>query len=344
MRKTRHLSTIPTSTCALVSTAELYTPPTIGTKKQSTNLKEILNPNPIPSTSQSSQNANHTPLPIIIKTYLRSDIDRLSLYNLIHAERTALVNLSTKNTTSGHTPRLLSASVNNTAVVFTMTRAMGIPTGSLPRPLSPARVARIVEQLIHALRDIHTADIVHADINLRNVIIDQSNNDHACLVDFGSCFIRGGPRRDPAKTTCVHVLAPELVDGEQPTPAADVWAIGILVWALVFGGPGPFQCSGVHSDIGVLGKLERYAKGEFKLDELFDRLLTERSELKENEEISMQHVRAFVMMCLQSNPGRRLFREKEVETVDKLLWENMIDYQRMLDHPFIRNGLQQSDE
>lgn len=299
MTRLRHSGTLPTSSCALVS------------------LAEMLGPENTPS------------IPVLLKTYLRADVARHDLSAVVQAERTALVRLSTQ--TAGNLARLITAAVTPTALTLTMHRAPGKPAFHLPRPLPPVRTAGIVKQLCDALQRVHAADIVHADVTLRNVIVDENNSDAVCLVDFGSCFVRGGIRRDPARTTSAHVLAPELLSGRQPDPSADVWALGVFTWTLLFGGPGPF--GGAGSDAGVLQQLQRLADGGFDIGVAFDDAVAAQ---EPGCGEAFTAARDFVVTCLSRDVTKRFCRISRMKDLAKTKWSEVVDYRRIKLHPFLR--------
>lgn len=303
MLNLRHLGTLPTSSCALVSLAE--------------------------SPSSSAARA----IPVLLKTYLRSDVARYDLLAVVQAERTALVRLAGDE--SGLVARLISASVTPSSFTLTMVRAPGRPAFDLRRPMPLARAAGISTQLCDALQKVHGADVVHADLTLRNVIVDESSEDAVCLVDFGSCFVRGGSRRDPSRTTSAHVLAPELLHGAQPDPTADVWALGILIWTLLLGGPGPFGTGGGEgpSDAPVLQELQRYAEGDADIGEAFEIAASEAC-LGNNAELAC--ARDFICLCLARNPANRFCLANESLTLSETPWSEAIDYRRIKQHPFHR--------
>ncbi|WP_164903867.1 serine/threonine-protein kinase [Nonomuraea polychroma] len=108
--------------------------------------------------------------------------------------------------------------------------------GTLP----PAEMARLMAQVADALAFAHEVGIVHRDIKPGNVLIDGATG-QVRLTDFGVARIVHGPGL--TQTTSIigtpAYLSPEVAEGSAPTPAVDVYALGLIVYELLAGRP-PF--------------------------------------------------------------------------------------------------------
>lgn len=108
--------------------------------------------------------------------------------------------------------------------------------GTLPQ----AEAAQLMTQVADALAAAHALDIVHRDIKPGNVLIDGATG-QVRLTDFGVARIVHGP--GITQTTSIigtpTYLSPEVADGSAPTPAVDVYALGLILYELVAGRP-PF--------------------------------------------------------------------------------------------------------
>ena len=104
--------------------------------------------------------------------------------------------------------------------------------------LAPAEAARLAAQIGDGLAAAHAAGIVHRDVKPANALL---NNDHVLLADFGIALLAGQPRVTTEGrvlgTACY--MAPEVISGQEPGPAGDVYALGVTLYELLAGQP-PF--------------------------------------------------------------------------------------------------------
>lgn len=103
--------------------------------------------------------------------------------------------------------------------------------------------AEIFLQSIAALCDglayAHGEGVVHRDIKPENVLLDLRGE--IKIVDFGLALFRGARRVTSAGAVAgtFPYLAPELIMGEEPSPASDQYAVGVLLFEFL-GGTFPF--------------------------------------------------------------------------------------------------------
>ncbi|CAK1546585.1 unnamed protein product [Leptosia nina] len=96
--------------------------------------------------------------------------------------------------------------------------------------LNFAQRMRIGCDIVEGIRYLHSVGLVHRDIKLKNVLLD--NDNRAALSDLGFCAA-GALVSGSLVGTPVH-MAPELLGGRYHS-AVDVYAFGILFWYLCAG-------------------------------------------------------------------------------------------------------------
>jgi hypothetical protein len=107
-------------------------------------------------------------------------------------------------------------------------------------PLALSRAAHIGRQVLAALTAGHAAGVLHRDLKPANVLVTPSCR--AVLTDFGVASVTG--TASMTQTGIVlgtpSYLAPERAQGQAATPAADMWSLGALLYAVV-SGQGPYD-------------------------------------------------------------------------------------------------------
>ncbi|GAA0729602.1 protein kinase [Dactylosporangium roseum] len=99
-------------------------------------------------------------------------------------------------------------------------------------PLPPAVAAEVVAQVADALAYVHANGIVHGDVKPGNLLVPQDGGP-VRLADFGVARRLDKPA-GPTHATPEYV-APEVVAGGPPSPAADVYALGVVLFELICG-------------------------------------------------------------------------------------------------------------
>lgn len=143
---------------------------------------------------------------------------------------------------------------------FTMELVDGVPFDRFVRPdgaLEPARLRDVLRQLFRALHHLHGQGRVHRDIKPQNVLVDTSGR--LVLLDFGlavetDAVGRGLVPGHGAGTR--RYLAPENLTGEPLGPAADLYAVGVMLADVLLGHPvTPGESLALSND--ELGELAR---------------------------------------------------------------------------------------
>ncbi len=94
--------------------------------------------------------------------------------------------------------------------------------------------ARLVAQVAAALDAAHAAGVIHCDVKPSNVILDERGT--AKLADFGVARAARGPAEHELLGT-PRYIAPERIEGKAPSPASDVYGLGLIAYELIAGSP-----------------------------------------------------------------------------------------------------------
>ena len=105
-------------------------------------------------------------------------------------------------------------------------------------PLEPPLAARIAADVADGLAAAHALGTVHRDVKPSNVLVRESDG-RALIADFGIARTVGQEQltRSGLVTGTPAYFSPELARGEEPSPASDVWALGVSVHFAVEGEP-----------------------------------------------------------------------------------------------------------
>jgi serine/threonine protein kinase len=102
-------------------------------------------------------------------------------------------------------------------------------------PLPLEETARLLEQIAEGLDYAHQHGIIHRDFKPSNILLDKNNN--AYLSDFGIAKVS----QETAQLTGSGIvgtptyMAPEMFKQELPTPAVDIYALGITLYQMLSG-------------------------------------------------------------------------------------------------------------
>ena len=98
-------------------------------------------------------------------------------------------------------------------------------------PMDPRRAAALVAEVADALAHAHARGILHRDVKPGNVLLDGEG--HAHLVDFGIARALASSAAHLTQTGTVagtlHYMAPEQLSDEPIGPAADLYALGVVL-------------------------------------------------------------------------------------------------------------------
>ena len=118
----------------------------------------------------------------------------------------------------------------------TLTQRMAASASAGQSQPSLSDVVDVLKQLASALDYAHSAGVIHRDIKPSNVMFD--NHGQAYLVDFGIAKLTQASQALTVSGALMGTplfMAPEQWRSEEPTPAMDQYALGVMTYLLVTG-------------------------------------------------------------------------------------------------------------
>jgi len=113
---------------------------------------------------------------------------------------------------------------------------------ALQAPMPPARVAGIVSSVAAALQLAHDQGITHRDLKPANIVLHRYDTGERVykVIDFGLAVIKSAS--DATRLTDPNLFigtmayaAPEQIRGEPVTAAADIYALGVIIYEMLTG-------------------------------------------------------------------------------------------------------------
>ncbi|KAL3668846.1 hypothetical protein V7S43_006138 [Phytophthora oleae] len=120
--------------------------------------------------------------------------------------------------------------------------------------LTEPRAKRIFVQLVEAVEALHGQNVIHRDLKLENILVDEDSG-HATIIDFGFSDLEeiepqasDCTKRTKKKNFCgtPAYMAPEVVASERyDGKPVDIWSLGVLLYVMLCG-KFPFQGVSFH--------------------------------------------------------------------------------------------------
>ncbi|MFH0245050.1 serine/threonine-protein kinase [Streptomyces sp. HK10] len=155
------------------------------------------------------------------------------LYSRLEREAMTAGRISHRNATTVHDVVIEDGRL---WIVMELVRGLSLAAAlEADGPMSPAGAARIGAEAVSALRSAHEAGITHRDIKPSNILL--GNDNRVVLTDFGTARVKADTahERPGAPVGRPEFLAPECTRGQDPGPAADLWALGVVLYLAVEG-------------------------------------------------------------------------------------------------------------
>lgn len=110
--------------------------------------------------------------------------------------------------------------------------------------MTEAHAGRIMYQVFSGLSVLHSKGIVHRDVKLENILVQDRDNVKVKLADFGLSRINGEqneeavnrqdyPKKLSRQVGTYEYMAPEILRSNKYGSAVDLWACGVVLYALL---------------------------------------------------------------------------------------------------------------
>ena len=104
------------------------------------------------------------------------------------------------------------------------------------RRLPEDECRRIIKQILLTLAYLHSRNVTHRDIKLENIVINNNQRGVLKLIDFGFCCCTAPNTKLKIFCGTPSYMAPEITKKKEYSgPQTDIWATGILLFALLNG-------------------------------------------------------------------------------------------------------------
>lgn len=93
------------------------------------------------------------------------------------------------------------------------------------------KIKKFTYQIISAVQYLHDVlHVTHRDLKLENILVDAHENIR--IIDFGLCSVHRHRTKMHKIYGTPDYLAPEVISGQKYTDSVDVWAIGVMLYAM----------------------------------------------------------------------------------------------------------------
>lgn len=102
--------------------------------------------------------------------------------------------------------------------------------------LSKKDIFLVLKQLSHGLEFIHSKKIIHRDIKLENILVENINSlENIKICDFGWACINDDEKNTIGRAGTLEAMCYEMIVKRPYNYSADIWSLTVLIYELSFG-------------------------------------------------------------------------------------------------------------
>lgn len=185
---------------------------------------------------------------------------------------------------------------------------------------------RIALQILTAVEQIHSLNIVHRDIKPENILISDydRNGPNIVLSDFGLATFLNEDEMATKPCGTSYYAAPEIYTGQPYNEEVDIWSLGVTLYFLITG-DSPFSINDSYEMISEICAGEYNFNGyKWKnISEDYKDLISRMLKIDPNERISAAKAKALpIFTRLETKNDQKIEQEF---SIDHLLLQDMIE-------------------
>ena len=101
--------------------------------------------------------------------------------------------------------------------------------------VSELQAIAISSQVCQALEEVHRHDLLHQNLKPENILLTQQGKIKLTDVGLSGLMSESGITRTHVMQGRYHYIAPEQVNGQEPTPASDLYSLGVILYEMLTG-------------------------------------------------------------------------------------------------------------